>query len=69
MPKLTWTTEMERALLQSMVVQVQGGKRAESRFKKEKWVISFDQMKVVAKLLDLVIMKKAKDKLDTFKTK
>lgn len=69
MSKLTWTTEMERALLQSMVEQVRGGKRAESGFKKEEWVISVDQVKGVAKLPDLVIMKKAKDKLDTLKTK
>lgn len=69
MPELTWTTEMERALLQSMVEQVRGGKRAESGFNKEAWVISVDQVKGVAKLPDLVTMKKAKDKLDTLKTK
>ncbi len=32
MPKLKWTTEMERALLQSMEEQVRHGKRAESEF-------------------------------------
>lgn len=69
MSKLTWTTEMERVLLQSMVEQVRSGKRAESGFKKEAWVISVDQVKVVAKLPDMVTMKKAKDKLDTLKTK
>lgn len=69
MPKLTWTTEMEHALLQSMIEQVRSGKRAESGFKKKAWVISINQVKMVAKLPDLVTMKKAKDKLDTLKTK
>lgn len=69
MPKLTWTTEMEHILLQSMVDQVRSGKRAESGFKKEAWVVSLDQVKGVAKFPDLITMKKAKDKLDTIKTK
>lgn len=32
-------------------------------------MIFLDQIKKIAKLLNLIIMKKAKNKLDTFKTK
>ena len=60
---------MERVLLQSMVDQVRSGKRAESGFKKEAWVVSVDQVKAIAKLPDLVTLKKAKDKVDSIKTK
>ncbi len=52
-----------------MIEYVRGKKQAESGFKKEIWVIFVDQVKVVAKLPDLVTMKKAKNKLDTLKTK
>ena len=69
MQKLTWTTKIEHVLLLSMVEQARGGKKAESRFKKEAWVISVDQVKVITKLPDLMTMKKAKDNLDTLKTK
>lgn len=69
MAKLTWTTVMERVLLQAMVDQVSCGKRAESGFKKEALVAAVDQLKEVTTTPDLITLRKAKDKLDTLKAK
>lgn len=69
MPKLSWTTVMERALLQTLVDQVRSGKRAESGFKKEAWAASLEQVQLVAQHPDLVTLKKSKDKVDNLKAK
>lgn len=67
---LTRTTEMGRVLLQAMVEQDRSEKRAESEFKKEAWVISVEQVKAIGKTPSLFDnKKKAKDKLDTLKTR
>lgn len=69
MSELIWTTEMELVLFQSMLDQVRIEKRADFRFDKEAWIVSLDQVNVVAKFPDLVTLKEAKDKLHTTNTK
>lgn len=69
MAKLTWTTVMERVLLQTMVDQVRCGQRAESGFKKESLVAAVDQLKKVTTTPDLITLRRAKDRLHTLKAK
>lgn len=69
MPKLSWTTMMERTLLQTLVDLVRSSKQAESGFKKEAWVACLEQVKLVAQYPDLVTLKKSKDKQDNLKAK
>ena len=69
MPKLSWKIVIERALLQTLVDQVRGGKRAETGFKNEALVASLEQVEFVAQHPDLVTLKKSKDKLDNLKVK
>ncbi len=67
--KMAKLTVIEHILFKVMVDRVKHGKWVESKFKKEAWVIYVDQVSKFITIFGLVTIRKAKNKLDSFKAK
>jgi hypothetical protein len=63
--KVLWTFEIEEALVNELVQQIERGKQADSRYKKEAWVTAITQVELV--IHRVVTLEQCKNKIDTMK--
>jgi hypothetical protein len=64
--KFAWTFEMEEALFNELVHQVELGKRADSGFKKDAWIAALTAVEAVTTRQDITLQR-CKNKVESFK--
>ena len=69
MPPLKWSLEMEQVLLDSMVISVRGGLRAETGFKKAAWLEALKNIVTKFPSQSTLTTKQLTTKLQWYKTK